>query len=299
MRLTQIRRFPERLLSTVQRGTAFEYRALALLTKHMSMSLTRVGGSYDGGVDLIGWWWVPSENHTTRACRVLLLGAPLSSKPLPRPSRRHLRAHGLHHNEAAPTARHRAVQSRKEEDGPRIPARARGRRIPTRRRRLRHVLPAPGVRARARVRVVLSPHSTSPRHHHRRRPNPHDDVHLHHNNGHSTPSAGTRTHTRTTARRAPRFRIRLYAQLPPHRARLASPVPSRAPALSEQQQRQWCCRHGLWQSGARIRKGRARRGTRNPLGAWRRRTVVVVVGGTRWRSPQIMVAGTATAELDA
>ncbi|KAI0292882.1 hypothetical protein BC826DRAFT_1091974 [Russula brevipes] len=62
MRLTQIRRFPERFLSTVHRGTAFEYRALALLTKHMSMSLTRVGGSYDGGVDLIGWWWVPGES---------------------------------------------------------------------------------------------------------------------------------------------------------------------------------------------------------------------------------------------
>jgi hypothetical protein len=72
MRLTQIHRFPERLLSTVQRGTAFEYRSLALLTKHMSMSLTRVGGSYDGGVDLIGWWWVPSSTKnltTTRACR--------------------------------------------------------------------------------------------------------------------------------------------------------------------------------------------------------------------------------------
>ena len=83
MRLTQIHRFPERLLSTVHRGTAFEYRALALLTKHMSMSLTRVGGSHDGGVDLIGWWWVPSENHTTRACRVSAPGAPLSSKPTP------------------------------------------------------------------------------------------------------------------------------------------------------------------------------------------------------------------------
>jgi hypothetical protein len=74
MRLTQIHRFPERFLSTVQRGTAFEYRALALLTKHMSMSLTRVGGSYDGGVDLIGWWWVPNSKNdlttttTTRAC---------------------------------------------------------------------------------------------------------------------------------------------------------------------------------------------------------------------------------------
>ncbi|KAI9511678.1 hypothetical protein F5148DRAFT_1297868 [Russula earlei] len=41
-------------------GPAFEHRALALLTKHMSMSLTRVGGSHDGGVDLIGWWWISS-----------------------------------------------------------------------------------------------------------------------------------------------------------------------------------------------------------------------------------------------
>ena len=61
MRFTQIRRFPDRLLSTVHRGTAFENRALALLTKHMSMSLTRVGGSHDGGIDLLGWWWVPRE----------------------------------------------------------------------------------------------------------------------------------------------------------------------------------------------------------------------------------------------
>lgn len=65
MRLTQIHRFPERLLSTVQRGTAFEHRALALLTEHLSMSLTHVGGSYDGGVDLIGWWWVPSKRNFT------------------------------------------------------------------------------------------------------------------------------------------------------------------------------------------------------------------------------------------
>jgi hypothetical protein len=67
MRLTQIHRFPDRLLSTVQRGTAFEYRALALLTKHLSMSLTRVGGSYDGGVDLIGWWWVPNIKNDLAA----------------------------------------------------------------------------------------------------------------------------------------------------------------------------------------------------------------------------------------
>jgi hypothetical protein len=84
MRLTQIRRFPERLLSTVQRGTAFEYRALALLTKHLSMSLTRVGGSYDGGVDLIGWWWVPTENRATRACSRSIYSGAL--QPVTRPS---------------------------------------------------------------------------------------------------------------------------------------------------------------------------------------------------------------------
>ncbi|KAH9968202.1 hypothetical protein BC827DRAFT_1122287 [Russula dissimulans] len=62
MRSTLIRRFSERLISTVHRGTAFENRALALLTKYMSMSLTRVGGSHDGGVDLIGWWWLPDPD---------------------------------------------------------------------------------------------------------------------------------------------------------------------------------------------------------------------------------------------
>lgn len=28
------------------------------------MSLTRVGGSNDGGVDLIGWWWVPEKTYS-------------------------------------------------------------------------------------------------------------------------------------------------------------------------------------------------------------------------------------------
>ena len=70
MRLTRVLRFSEKLLSTVHRGTAFENRALSLLTEHMSMSLTRVGGSNDGGVDLIGWWWVPGCEKTC-ACPVL------------------------------------------------------------------------------------------------------------------------------------------------------------------------------------------------------------------------------------
>ena len=77
MHFTQIRRFPDRLLSTVHRGTAFEYRALALLTKHMSMSLMRVGGKHDGGIDLIGWWWVPCE----KACayRAIFQSSPTQS----------------------------------------------------------------------------------------------------------------------------------------------------------------------------------------------------------------------------
>ncbi|KAF5334756.1 hypothetical protein D9611_012935 [Ephemerocybe angulata] len=47
-------------LSTVHRGVAFEQRALNLLKEYFSMSLTRVGGRGDGGIDLLGWWWLPS-----------------------------------------------------------------------------------------------------------------------------------------------------------------------------------------------------------------------------------------------
>lgn len=46
-------------LSTVARGTAFEQRSLQLLQECFSMSLKRVGGKSDGGVDLLGWWWLP------------------------------------------------------------------------------------------------------------------------------------------------------------------------------------------------------------------------------------------------
>ncbi|KAG6379858.1 hypothetical protein JVT61DRAFT_10418 [Boletus reticuloceps] len=46
-------------LSAVHRGTAFEQRSLQLLQTHFSMSLRRVGGKSDGGIDLIGWWWLP------------------------------------------------------------------------------------------------------------------------------------------------------------------------------------------------------------------------------------------------
>lgn len=48
-----------RTLSTVARGTAFEQRSLQLLQECFSMSLKRVGGKSDGGIDLLGWWWLP------------------------------------------------------------------------------------------------------------------------------------------------------------------------------------------------------------------------------------------------
>ncbi|KDR76481.1 hypothetical protein GALMADRAFT_246852 [Galerina marginata CBS 339.88] len=46
-------------LTTVQKGSAFEERSLKLLAQTMSMSLKRVGGKEDGGIDLVGWWWLP------------------------------------------------------------------------------------------------------------------------------------------------------------------------------------------------------------------------------------------------
>lgn len=46
--------------AAVHRGTAFEERSLKLLQENLSMSLQRVGGKEDGGIDLQGWWWLPS-----------------------------------------------------------------------------------------------------------------------------------------------------------------------------------------------------------------------------------------------
>ncbi|KAH7924696.1 hypothetical protein BV22DRAFT_1090396 [Leucogyrophana mollusca] len=51
-------------LSAVHRGTAFEERSLQILQDHFSMSLRRVGGKSDGGIDLQGWWWLPPLSHT-------------------------------------------------------------------------------------------------------------------------------------------------------------------------------------------------------------------------------------------
>ena len=56
-------------LSTVLKGTTFENRTLRLAREHLSMSLRRVGGAGDGGIDLQGWWWLPPEclHETLRA----------------------------------------------------------------------------------------------------------------------------------------------------------------------------------------------------------------------------------------
>ncbi|KAL1731818.1 hypothetical protein EV714DRAFT_208158 [Schizophyllum commune] len=45
--------------TTVAKGTAFEQRSLAVARTRLSMSLRRVGGKSDGGIDLTGWWWLP------------------------------------------------------------------------------------------------------------------------------------------------------------------------------------------------------------------------------------------------
>jgi len=47
-------------LSTVHLGTAFEHRAQDYLQQSLGMALHRVGGARDGGIDLTGWWDLPS-----------------------------------------------------------------------------------------------------------------------------------------------------------------------------------------------------------------------------------------------
>lgn len=57
--------------SPLKIGTDFENRALRFLKDTFSMSLGRIGGPSDGGIDLQGWWWLPplqglsvSGNHS-------------------------------------------------------------------------------------------------------------------------------------------------------------------------------------------------------------------------------------------
>lgn len=56
-------------LSAVHRGTAFEMRCLHLLQAHFSMALRRVGGRSDGGIDLVGSWWLPFATESDHIYR--------------------------------------------------------------------------------------------------------------------------------------------------------------------------------------------------------------------------------------
>ncbi|GAB1522406.1 hypothetical protein RhiXN_08343 [Rhizoctonia solani] len=73
-------------LSTIVVGRAFEDRSLSLLQSRLSMTLTRVGGPGDGGVDLQGWWWIPRQaakhdtNDQRRGIRVIASCKALKSK---------------------------------------------------------------------------------------------------------------------------------------------------------------------------------------------------------------------------
>ncbi|KIP09901.1 hypothetical protein PHLGIDRAFT_59943, partial [Phlebiopsis gigantea 11061_1 CR5-6] len=50
--------------SSVRRGTEYEQESMRILQNGLSMSLRRVGGKADGGIDLQGWWWLPAENSS-------------------------------------------------------------------------------------------------------------------------------------------------------------------------------------------------------------------------------------------
>ena len=50
-------------ISTVHKGNLFEERSIMLLQQHLSMSLTKIGGRGDGGIDLQGWWWLPPKSE--------------------------------------------------------------------------------------------------------------------------------------------------------------------------------------------------------------------------------------------
>ena len=74
------------LNSAVHRGTAFEKRSLSVLEKYLSMSLRRVGGKSDGGVDLHGWWWLPAVSLSHPSPRSSYSSVSASPEALASPS---------------------------------------------------------------------------------------------------------------------------------------------------------------------------------------------------------------------
>lgn len=80
-----------RKLPTTILGTGYELHCLRLLQEQMRMSLTRVGGKGDGGVDLRGWWYLPDTtldpsptDATPRRIRVLAQCKAEKIRPGPR-----------------------------------------------------------------------------------------------------------------------------------------------------------------------------------------------------------------------
>jgi len=156
------------------------------------------------------------------------------------------------------------MQSRKEEDGPQVLARAGGRRVQTSSNdtRIRRVPSSPpSSSSSSRPQLYKRSTTTTSRHHRHRfhirpyipRHNPNDD---HVANGGDAP----------TRRRDSRLPIRVYAQLLRSRASVTPPV---TPRTSARYQRRGFCRagHRLWQPCARIRERCAWGRSRNPLGA--------------------------------
>ncbi|KAJ9103260.1 hypothetical protein QFC21_002683 [Naganishia friedmannii] len=50
-------------LPTVILGNGFELHCQRLLQQQMRMSVVRIGGKGDGGIDLRGWWSIPDARH--------------------------------------------------------------------------------------------------------------------------------------------------------------------------------------------------------------------------------------------
>ncbi|KZT61696.1 hypothetical protein CALCODRAFT_490935 [Calocera cornea HHB12733] len=58
-------------MSAVHRGIAFEERSRRILQTYLSMSIRRVGGASDGGIDLQGWWWLPPPANVSDSSATL------------------------------------------------------------------------------------------------------------------------------------------------------------------------------------------------------------------------------------
>ncbi|KAJ9119088.1 hypothetical protein QFC22_003579 [Naganishia vaughanmartiniae] len=78
-------------LPTVILGNGFELHCQRLLSQQMHMSLVRIGGKGDGGIDLRGWWDIPdtrepvSVNEQASLRRIRVLAQCKAEKKAPGP----------------------------------------------------------------------------------------------------------------------------------------------------------------------------------------------------------------------